>query len=952
MRFGYRLSRLLGSVHCNANVLFVPPDGTSVLTAVGNRVLWVDLVNHATSAMPFEARKDIELLAASHDGRILVVVDVEGRALLINLQRRVVLHRLNLKSRVRAVAFSPDDRYMAFAVGRTVEVWCTPGRRHQFAPLVLYKTYGGSTDDVTCISWAPDGCNLLVGGKDMTARLHYNNDSGVPTGFVSSTLAGHRDVLRGVFFDPSGRQCFTVSRDGGVFTWEFDADAELTAGAARPDLTLYSPTHGRWRLANKNFLRQSTGMRCLVESVAMAQEKGLLVVGFNLGVFGLYEMPGGAAIHTLSVGKGTGITTAAIARGGEWLAFGSGRTGQLLVWEWQSETYVLKQAGHSYGLNALAFSPNGALCATGGEDGKVKLWSVTSGFCFATFAEHEAPITAVVFVPGGGAILSASLDGTVRAHDLTRYRCFRTLATPAAAQLTSLAVDPAGEVVVAGAADPFELYVWSLQTGKVLDVFGGHEAPIADVAFSPTEPIVASASWDGTVKLWNIYKSELVETLEMPADVLAVAFRPDGKQVCCACLNGTLQLWGVEDGDLQKVIEGQRDVAGGRHSGDKITAKANARSKHFTSVAYSVDGSCVLAGGESRHVCLYACASGILVRKFQVSHNRSLEGILDELHSGRLTEGGSLDLLPASDSEGEGRGSGGGLPGAKRGNEGKRQPAHILTACLNARPRCCFRCRAQTKEAVRTTCVRFSPTGQEWAAATPHGVLLFALDDVTAFTPTDLDEDATPAAARAAIARRDWARAILMALTLGEAPLLAEAVDAVPPDEVPLVAQAIPAGLASRLLAALARRLEAARALEYHLCWVRALLRAHGPRLRAEAGRDVGARGALRAVHKVCEAGRDAGARGALRAVHKAITNHERDLFKLARQNQYTLQFVAMEPPAAAAAATMMAEAAEPAKLQQHADVDAMIVSEAAVQADDGAMEVNAVLYTGKHKRR
>jgi WD domain, G-beta repeat len=42
-------------------------------------------------------------------------------------------------------------------------------------------------------------------------------------------------------------------------------------------------------------------------------------------------------------------------------------------------------------------------------------------------------------------------------------------------------------------------------------VFGGHEAPLSDVAFSPTQPIVASASWDGTVKLWNIFKSELVE---------------------------------------------------------------------------------------------------------------------------------------------------------------------------------------------------------------------------------------------------------------------------------------------------------------------------------------------------------------------------------------------------------------------------------------------------------
>src|SRR5688572_30535187 len=108
MRFGYRLSRLLGSVHANANVAFVPPECTSLLTAVGNRVLWVDLVNHATSALPLEARKDIASLTVSHDGRLLVVVDVEGRVLLVNLARRVVLHRLNLKHKVGAVAFSPD----------------------------------------------------------------------------------------------------------------------------------------------------------------------------------------------------------------------------------------------------------------------------------------------------------------------------------------------------------------------------------------------------------------------------------------------------------------------------------------------------------------------------------------------------------------------------------------------------------------------------------------------------------------------------------------------------------------------------------------------------------------------------------------------------------------------------------------------------------------------------
>ena len=57
------------------------------------------------------------------------------------------------------------------------------------------------------------------------------------------------------------------------------------------------------------------------------------------------------------------------------------------------------------------------------------------------------------------------MDGTVRAYDMIRYQNFRTLTTPTPVQLTSLAVDSSGEMVCAGAMDPFQIYVWSLQTG-------------------------------------------------------------------------------------------------------------------------------------------------------------------------------------------------------------------------------------------------------------------------------------------------------------------------------------------------------------------------------------------------------------------------------------------------------------------------------------------------------
>lgn len=54
------------------------------------------------------------------------------------------------------------------------------------------------------------------------------------------------------------------------------------------------------------------------------------------------------------------------------MALGSVTLGQLLVWEWQSETYVMKQQGHVNNMTCLSYSPDGMYIATGGYDGKVK----------------------------------------------------------------------------------------------------------------------------------------------------------------------------------------------------------------------------------------------------------------------------------------------------------------------------------------------------------------------------------------------------------------------------------------------------------------------------------------------------------------------------------------------------------------------------------------------------
>lgn len=67
-----------------------------------------------------------------------------------------------------------------------------------------------------------------------------------------------------------------------------------------------------------------------------------------------------------------------------------------------------------------------------------------------------------------------------------------------------------------------------------------------------------------------------------------------------------------------------------------MTSDNNASSRYFTSVCYSADGSCILAGGNSKYVCIYEVSQQMLLKKFQVTFNRSLDGVLDEVRRWRI----------------------------------------------------------------------------------------------------------------------------------------------------------------------------------------------------------------------------------------------------------------------------------------------------------------------------
>lgn len=84
------------------------------------------------------------------------------------------------------------------------------------------------------------------------------------------------------------------------------------------------------------------------------------------------------------------------------------------------------------------------------------------------------------------------------------------------------------------------------------------------------------------------------------------------------------------------------------------------------------------------------------------------------------------------------------------------------------------------KPEINVFAVRFSPTGQSWAAATTEGLLMYSLNKGIVFDPYQLSVEITPKATRELLRKRDFSAALIMALKLNETSLIQEVVEGVP----------------------------------------------------------------------------------------------------------------------------------------------------------------------------
>jgi WD40 repeat protein len=95
--------------------------------------------------------------------------------------------------------------------------------------------------------------------------------------------------------------------------------------------------------------------------------------------------------------------------------------------------------------------------------------------------------------------------------------------------------------------------LWDVGTGKELNTLNGHQALVNSVSFSPDGKTLASASYDNTVKLWDVVTGKELRTLNGHQNtVYSVSFSPDGKTLASVSRDETVILWNFDLGKLMQ----------------------------------------------------------------------------------------------------------------------------------------------------------------------------------------------------------------------------------------------------------------------------------------------------------------------------------------------------------------------------------------------------------------
>jgi WD40 repeat protein/serine/threonine protein kinase len=436
------------------------------------------------------------------------------------------------------VDFSPDGTRLVVADReRGVHVYDAATG----AELLTVRDPGARAKAQHDVAFSPDGSTFAS-----SSGMVWNSATGEPL----QHLTFGNDAFS-IVYSPDGR--FLASQDpkGGTGVWDLET-GELANRFDAFGNVAFSPD-GRRLLIADNFGEPDPDLGQIAGYVVRLRDEGADPVT----LFGHQDTS---------------------TRGADWSPDGAmvatSANQEVLVWDPATAERRYSLTAPS-GFWTVAFAPDPGQLATGMRDGTAIVWSlgVDGAHQDLTVAGHDGIVSGVAFSPDGDRLATASGDGTVNVWDVTPEGDRELLNVPGA---QGLAYSPDGRVLATtsttevtpqpwttGAAN---VHLWDAETGRSRGTLRGHQDEIIALDFAPVGTRVASASLDGTARIWDITDQGPPIVLEHRTPdrtpfVVEVAFSPDGSMVATSHVadGGSIQLW---DATTAEALTTFRDEAG------------------------------------------------------------------------------------------------------------------------------------------------------------------------------------------------------------------------------------------------------------------------------------------------------------------------------------------------------------------------------------------------------